>query len=44
MPAYIYAALALKVKESAKSGTKVLVCIEALPQPYLNELYQKLWM
>ena len=33
-----------RIKESAKSGTKVLVCVARLPQSYLNEPYQKLWM
>jgi hypothetical protein len=28
------------VKESAKSGTKVFVCVARLPQSDLNELYQ----
>jgi hypothetical protein len=33
-----------KIKESAKSGTKVFVCIGRLPPSYQNEPYQKLWM
>jgi hypothetical protein len=33
-----------RIKETAKSGTKAFVCVTRLPQPYLNELYQKLWM
>jgi hypothetical protein len=32
------------MKESAKSGTKVFVCVARLPQSYENGLYQKLWM
>jgi hypothetical protein len=31
-----------KIKGSAKSGTKVFVCVTRLPQSYWNELYQKL--
>jgi hypothetical protein len=30
-----------RVKESAKSGTKVFVCVARLPQSYPNEPYQK---
>jgi hypothetical protein len=30
-----------KIKEIAKSGTKVFVCVARLPQSYQNELYQK---
>jgi hypothetical protein len=30
-----------RIKESAKSGTKVFVCIARLPRSYLNEPYQK---
>jgi hypothetical protein len=33
-----------RIKESAKSGTKVFVCAARLPQSYPNEPYQKLWM
>jgi hypothetical protein len=33
-----------RIKESAKSGTKVFVCVARLPQSYRNEPYQKLWM
>ena len=33
-----------RIKESAKSGTKVFVCLARLPQSYPNELHQKLWM
>jgi hypothetical protein len=29
------------IKESARSGTKVFVCVARLPQSYLNEPYQK---
>jgi hypothetical protein len=29
------------IKESAKSGTKVFVCIAILPESYPNEPYQK---
>jgi hypothetical protein len=32
-----------RIKESAKSRTKVFVCVARLPQPYPNEPYQKLW-
>jgi hypothetical protein len=31
-----------RIKESAKSGTIVFVCVARLPQSYQNELYQKL--
>jgi hypothetical protein len=30
-----------RIKESAKSGTKVFVCVARLSQSYLNEPYQK---
>jgi hypothetical protein len=30
-----------RIKESAKSGTKVFVCVARLPQSYPNEPYQK---
>jgi hypothetical protein len=30
-----------RIKESAKSGTKVFVCVARLPQFYPNESYQK---
>jgi hypothetical protein len=30
-----------RIKESAKSGTKVFLCVARLPQYYLNEPYQK---
>jgi hypothetical protein len=33
-----------RIKESAKSGTKLFVCVARLPQVYLNETYQKLWI
>jgi len=33
-----------RIKESAKSGTKVFVCVARLAQSYRNELYQKLWV
>jgi hypothetical protein len=33
-----------RIKESAKSGTKVCVCVARLRQSYPNEPYQKLWM
>jgi hypothetical protein len=33
-----------RIKESAKSGTKVFVHVARLPQSYWNEPYQKLWM
>jgi hypothetical protein len=33
-----------RIQESAKSRTKVFLCAARLPQPYHNELYQKLWM
>jgi hypothetical protein len=33
-----------RIKESAKSGTKVFVCVARLLQSYPNEPYQKLWM
>jgi hypothetical protein len=33
-----------RIKESAKSGTKVFVCVARLPQTYRNEPFQKLWM
>jgi hypothetical protein len=32
------------IKESAKSGSKVFVCVARQPQSYGNERYQKLWM
>jgi hypothetical protein len=31
-----------RIKESAKSGTEVFVCVATLPQSYRNEWYQKL--
>jgi hypothetical protein len=33
-----------RIKGSAKSGTKVFVCLAGLPQSYPNEPYRKLWM
>jgi hypothetical protein len=33
-----------RIKESAKSGTKVFVCVARLPQSCPNEPYQKLRM
>jgi hypothetical protein len=33
-----------RIKGSAKSGNKVLVCVARLPQSYRKEPYQKLWM
>jgi hypothetical protein len=32
------------VKETAKSGTKVFVCVARIAQSYDNEPYQKPWM
>jgi hypothetical protein len=32
------------IKETAKSGTKVCVCVVRLRPSYPNEPYQKLWM
>jgi hypothetical protein len=33
-----------RIKESARSGTKVFVCVARLPQSCWNEPYQQLWM
>jgi hypothetical protein len=33
-----------RIKDSAKPGTKLFVCVEILPQFYRNEPYQKQWM
>jgi hypothetical protein len=33
-----------RIKESAKSGTKVFVFVARLPQSLPNKPYQKLWM
>jgi hypothetical protein len=33
-----------RLKEGAKSGIKVFVCVARVPQSYPNELYQKLWI
>jgi hypothetical protein len=35
---------AVRITESAKSGTEALVCAARLPQSYWNQQYQKLWM
>jgi hypothetical protein len=33
-----------RIKESAKSGAKMFVCVARLPQTFPNEPYQKLWL
>jgi hypothetical protein len=33
-----------RIKASAKSGSKVFVCVARLRQSYPNELHQKLWV
>jgi hypothetical protein len=33
-----------RIKESAKPATKVFVCVARLPQSYLKEQHQKIWM